>query len=346
MSIKQQYVQFYTPLSEVQIGKRVGYSVQFSLDSTFSKITNQWNSYNEATSSIGIFYYSLDNITWVAFPEEGVIFSTAYYIRLILNPAITSYIFAEKNGTIYRIAADTSSVLETLYLGDFDFIDLEMDKKADNLYVIGESKTAYMVTTTNELEYGDNSLNLRSDPLGIAIDSERRVLWQVDRNEVCLKDLEGNEIFCLDLPDIDVDYSSSSSSSLQYSSSSSSSSSSEQYSSSSSSSTSFDAIYELSGAINPAAANGEYELAGTYGAYPYYANRNGYYIYNHNFGFGNDWHISDEVPPDYTPLWSKSGGGVVLGQYNTQGIATGNPILYNYPESSSSSSSSSSSPGA
>lgn len=241
MSYKNQTIEWDVPEADVQIGVPVGYEVELSQNSFYNPILYKLNTYNETTASIqGVFFYSLDDgATWIDFPigEAGQVFYSAYKMRVVINAGNTGYIFAEKNGVIYRIAPDGSEVIENYTIDDFSSSDIGIDTKTNALYVSGQESTLYKVDTHQVLQAGDNSVNLQNEALGIAIDGTRDSFWQVDRSRVYLKDFEGDTIFSVATPfDIDVDYSSSSSSSSSSFSSSSSSSSSQSSSSSSSSS--------------------------------------------------------------------------------------------------------------
>ena len=216
MSFKHQKIEWSVPISEVQVGISIGYEAEFSLNSYFSPILYKLTTYEENTGSIqGTFYYSLDDgATWIDFPvgEHGQAFSTAYKMRLIITSAVSNYVFACKYGTIYRIGSNFKEIIEQYTIDDFDISSLEIDVD-NNLYVSGQNKTLYKISTTGEIKPGNNSINIHSNPLGISLDKTRNTFWQVDRTTISLKDLDGNEIFSLALPfEIDVDYSSSSTS--------------------------------------------------------------------------------------------------------------------------------------
>jgi len=240
MSYKRQVLEWDVPSSEVQVGIPVGYEVEFSLRSLFQSITYSINTFDEVTASLqGVFFYSTDGgETWVDFPvgESGQAFYAPYKIRLIANASEFGYIFAEKNGTIYRVRGDAKEVIDSYTIGSFTSTGFDIDIRDNTLYVSGQEKTLYKIATDETLRPSNYSINIRENPLGIVVDGSRDSFWQVERDQICLKKLSGETVFCLDIPYIDVDYSSSSSSSNSSGSSSSSSSSISSESSSSSSS--------------------------------------------------------------------------------------------------------------
>jgi len=241
MSYKQQQIEWDIPEASVQVGIAIGYELEFSQNSFYNPIIYTLTTYNESTASIqGTFYYSLDDgTTWVDFPigEAGQVFNSAYKMRVVINSANSNFIFAEKSGTISRVASDGSAVLEEYTIDTFTSGDISINSQNNAIYLVGQDETIYKTDTYQKMRAGDNSINAQANPIGIAVDGTRDSFWQIDHNKIHLKELNGNEIFSLDLPQtIDTDYSSSSSSSSSQSSSSSSSSSSLSSSSSSSSS--------------------------------------------------------------------------------------------------------------
>ena len=201
MSYVKQKVEWTVPLSEVQVGVTIGYIVEFSTTPYFYPITYRLTTYEEEIGSIaGTFYYSLDNgVTWIDFPYGGQSFTTSYKMRLIVNSANEGFIFAEQDGIVYRIRGDNLSIIDQFEVDSFSTSCFEIDSIRNDLYLTGQNKTAYKVSTTDGLKYGDNSINIHSNPLGILVDGIRDSFWQVDTTKVCLKDLEGNELFCVDM---------------------------------------------------------------------------------------------------------------------------------------------------
>ncbi|GAF98950.1 unnamed protein product, partial [marine sediment metagenome] len=131
MSYKQQIIEWDVPLSDVQVGVLVGYEVEFSPKSYFHPILYKITTYEEITAVLqGTFFYSLDDgDTWIDFPrgEQGQAFSSAYKMRLVINVAEASYIFAEKAGTIYRVRPDGSEILEQYTIDSFTTSAFEVD---------------------------------------------------------------------------------------------------------------------------------------------------------------------------------------------------------------------------
>lgn len=212
------------PEEDVQIGVPVGWEAQFSLNSRFEPVLYRLTTFEEITESIaGAFFYSTDDgNTWVDFPigDQGKAFYAAYKMRLLVNVANVGYIFAETQGKIYRISADGRTEIENYTVGTFDTSAFEIDLQ-NNLYLAGQNKTLYKVDTSTILSAGDNSINIHANPLGILIDASRKSFWQIEKNKIALKKLDGSTIFSKNLPiEIDPDeYSSSSSTEILTSSS-------------------------------------------------------------------------------------------------------------------------------
>ena len=225
MSFRYQEIVWDVPQEDVQVGIAVGYEVELSLEPFFNKTSYILTTNEEIKGVIaGEFFYSLDDgITWIDFPlgEQGKVFNSAYKMKVVVNAGELSDVFAEKNGTIYKIYAQGRNVVESYQIGTFEETSLGVDERSNDLYITGQDKTAYKLNTSPILKAADNSINLITEPLGVLVDGTRDSMWQVNSDNVCLKDLEGNEVFCVDIPNIDVDYSSSSSSSIDSSSSSS-----------------------------------------------------------------------------------------------------------------------------
>ena len=231
MSYKYKEILWTVPQEDVLVGVPVGYEVELSLEPLFHKTCYKLTTNEEIKGVIsGEFYYSLDNgENWIDYPlgEQGKAFYSAYKMKLVVNAGELNDVFASKNGIIYKIYAQGNGVSETYTVGSFNGTSLSLDIRNNDVYLTGQNKTAYKVDSSPILKSADNSINLLEEPLGIAVDGTRNSMWQINRNRVYLKDLEGNEIFNVDLPyEIDTEHSSSSSSELYSSFSSSSSSSS------------------------------------------------------------------------------------------------------------------------
>jgi len=247
---KKQYIEWDVPIAQVQIGIPVGYEVELALNYAFHPVTYNLTTFDEDAIA-DIFFYSLDDGgTWIDYPlgDAGKIFTTAYKMRVAVDFARSNFIFSLNDNIVSQIRPDCHEVLQSFTIegsGNFDSIEVNdyfLSLLRANILV------RYSVKDLNISPY-QWSLNLNSTPLCVSIDDARQTLWQIDNTKFCLKDWEGNSIFCEDLPfEIDVNFSSSSSSSssssLGYSSSSSSSS--VGYSSSSSSSSSSSVGYSSS----------------------------------------------------------------------------------------------------
>lgn len=227
-------------VEDYQEGIPIGYSVEFSPNSLFQPVTFKFSTCESPTAGSATFYYSLDaGITWIAYPinVQGVEFSSSYKMKLVVPTSVSKYIFAEKKGTIYRIRADNSEIIDSYEIDSFNNSDFSSHILNDTVYVSGQEKTLYAIDTYDELSAG-KSLDIHTNPLAICVDGTRQSFWQIDRSNVSLKDMsDGRVLANYALPfDIDVDFSSSSSSSSSSLSSLSSLSSSSLSSSSESSS--------------------------------------------------------------------------------------------------------------
>jgi hypothetical protein len=170
-------------------------------------------------------------------------------MRVIVKEAFVGNVFAERDGTIYRIRGDCRGVIGTYSISYGRINGIGIDTRNNDLYAYGNHETLFKLDTTQSIVPSDNSLNIDVEPLLIAIDGERDSFWQVNKNSVCLKSINGDTKYCEHLPfdlEVELSSSSSSSSSLGTSSSSSSRSSWSSSSSSSSSSSGFFERYNLS----------------------------------------------------------------------------------------------------
>ena len=189
-------------VNNVEIGIPVVWEVQFSSTSSFASILYTLNTYDPVTASpIGVFFYSIDDAnTWVNYPlgSSGMAFYAPYKMKIVVNLANVSNVYAEKYGKIYRLAGDCSSIIDTYDIGSFNSTGFENDSK-DNLFVSGQSNTFYKIESSTTLKPG-NSLNIRSNPVGLTIDYSRNSFWQIDKGHVQLKDLQGNIKVRVNLP--------------------------------------------------------------------------------------------------------------------------------------------------
>ena len=279
MSYRKQYFEWDIKENEVLTGIPVGFEVEFAQNPRFYPVLYKISTFEEVTGEIqGTFFYSLDNgETWTNYPvgEAGMAFSVPYKIRLVVNVTETGYLYALTSSIIYKITGDGRSIVDSYEVEGVVLNDIDIQEKEDVLCLIGENKTMYRIFSGESIEPYSNSINLNDNPLSIAVDSYRKSFWEIGVNTVCLKNMHGETVFCLENPlsPIDVDYSSSSSSE----SSSSSSSSSSSYGYSTSSSSSFDTIY-VSGFSVPG-TDGTYTQYSTYFGFPVYGNENDFIIY-------------------------------------------------------------------
>ncbi|MFA7219211.1 MAG: hypothetical protein WC119_01745 [Synergistaceae bacterium] len=241
MSFREQYIEWEIPEEDVQVGVPIGFEVEFAQESVFFHKTYTLSTFKESHDFwASKFYYSLDGgNSWTPYPvgEQGKAFYNSFNMRLVINVNQASTLFALSGGTIYRIPADNSRIINSTSFDISGIRDTDYGLKSNSFYAVGD-KTIYRIKTRPEFIPFDNSINVDGEGiLAVAVDEERQSFWQVNHSSVCLKNLYGDEIFCMDLGvDIDVDYSSSSSSSSSSLSSLSSISSSSLSSSSSASS--------------------------------------------------------------------------------------------------------------
>jgi hypothetical protein len=318
MSYKQQIIEWDVPLSEVT-SEAIGYEIEFSSNHHFYPVQYVLSTFDTLDHKVplqGTFFYSLDNgVNWVDYPlsEQGQLFTTAYKMRVILDIGNIGYIFAEKNGTIYKITGDGKKNVGNYTISDFTSSAFENDGK-NNLYIGGQNKTLYKIDSDLK---PSNSINIHNNPLGITIDSSRNQFWQIDKTKIYLKDLEGDTIFSLNLPfEIDEDFSSSSESTSSSTEIRSSSSSSSTWVRSSSSS-SYDDVLSVTGNGNPS-YNGIYNWNGV----RYDGPSNAYISYDIGSNF---WRLYAGNGAGY---WVNNMSGVVNGVYSPGiGSIFGVPIV-------------------
>ena len=242
MSYRKQYIEW--DVKDFQ-NSPVGFEIELSQNSVFFPITYHLTTYEESHEHYAArFFYSLDNgITWIDYPygTGGATFTEPFRMRLELNANNAGGVVVYNGESIYKLTASCGQVLSSFVVDISGLTDTGYGNKSNTLYMAAGS-TLYRVKTDPKLEPYDNSLNVSGESLlGVYVDESRGSFWQINRDSVCLKDLNGMELYSVSLGmDIDIDFSSSSSSSSISSDSSSSygvtsSSSSWGYSSSSSS---------------------------------------------------------------------------------------------------------------
>ena len=218
MSFRKQYIEWEVPSSEVQSGVPVGFEVELSQNSVFDPKTYRLSTHEANHAHLNAkFSYSMDGgATWIAYPfgESGKVFNQAFSMRLELNASHAGSIVVLNNNQVYKLSGDVRTVKETLPVNLDPIRDTSYGEKTDTLFAVSE-ETLYRIQARPELQPYDNSLNVNGERiLGVEADETRDSFWQINRDTVCLKNLYGEEVYCVDLPiEIDIDYSSSSSSS-------------------------------------------------------------------------------------------------------------------------------------
>jgi len=211
---KNQYIEFFVPLSEIDVGISIGYEIELSVvNNTTTKIYRLTTF--EKTANPNTFYYSLDNITWVPFPltESGHTFNTAYWMRIKINSGLSGYIVVSNGGQISQIRPDCNEIIKTFdfNINSDDIADIESNE--NGIYFINNS-TLYRLRSDKEEIEPYESINLGTNAYSFSIDESRNTFWQIDKNKVYLKDFNGDEYKSFSLPvDLIVNTDSSSSSS-------------------------------------------------------------------------------------------------------------------------------------
>ena len=218
MSFKKQYIEWDVPLDEVQIGIPIGFDVELSQNRIYAPVTYRLSTHKESSALYySRFYYSLNKgLTWIAYPSgnDGFAFYQAFKMRLEVNADNAEGLVAYSSGTVYKISADGSSILDELEINIPFVYDIGYGTKSDVLYLT-ESSTVYRINNHNSLKPYDNSLNVLGEiAMGVVVDEVRNSFWQINQESVCLRRLDGEKLFCVDLgEEVDIDHSSSSSSS-------------------------------------------------------------------------------------------------------------------------------------
>lgn len=318
MSYRKQYFEWDVQANEVISGVPVGYEVEFSQNPRFYPILYRITTFEEVQGETlqGKFYYSLDNgATWVDFPlgESGMAFSQPYKMRLIVAAAETGYIFAQRDAIIYRLTGDGRSIIDSYEISGTNLVNqMEIQERDDVLCLVGSNNTLYKLFAGENVAPFSNSLNINENPLAIAVDSYRKSFWEINESTVCLKTMNGEEIFCLENPltPIDVDYSSSSSSSSSsFGYSTSSSSSSDLYFTISNSQYSFDGNYLWDGSTmfngRKVFFNGSHTIKYLFGSW---------WLFDSGILQVAEWSVGVDGYPDtsylvyYDPFYSNMGG--------------------------------------
>lgn len=234
MSNRKLYFEWSVSGDEVQDGVPVGFEVQISNNPTFYPICYTIRTSGEIDGPLsGKFQYSTNNGTsWTNYPttESGVVFNSDYKVRVKIEVFESGFIFASKNGKIYRITPDGKTVVEE-YTKPFGQINgISYFDKDNDIWMRSADRVIYKTNTKPIFSQRANSVNAEFDPIGMIVDQNRGTFWQIGRDKVCLKNKNGRSFFCIKLPKfeneyIDEDFSSSSESSGSSDSSQSSSSS-------------------------------------------------------------------------------------------------------------------------
>ena len=217
MSYRKQYFEWDVMANEVLTGIPVGYEVEFAQNLRFYPILYRLTTFEEVTGEAvqGTFFYSLDQgLTWNNYPlgEYGLAFSQSYKMRLVVKIAETESIYVQRDAVIYRITGDGRSLVDSYEInGISNFNQIDMQEQDNTLCLVG-GDTLYRFKTGELIEPYSNSINLNGIPTGIAVDAYRQSFWDIREDSICLKDLNGDILFCVANPLTSMDYSSSSSS--------------------------------------------------------------------------------------------------------------------------------------
>lgn len=297
MSYRKVYLEWAIDEDSLLDGVPVGFEVEFSRDKHFHQITTTLTTFNE-TDPYGAyqFWYSLDEgITWTQYPwgDQGYTFTSPFRMRLEINPSNLGYNLSLHNGVLKKISADSKEIIDSATLTFEDNI-IDADQYEDVLYLIG-ANTLYKIDGLT-MEPSNNSLPLLTDKvIGVISDESRKNLWQINKTSVWLRNVYGDILWDVSIPEIygaissssswDIsETSSSSSSSISESSSSSSSESSESVGNNSSSSSSTSSSSESSLDIPSMYATGFNAYPELQGTYYGISSLDGYYIYKNDNG--------------------------------------------------------------
>ena len=193
MSYKTILYEWDVSPTEDQIGILVGYEFEFRKSSWNSPIMYHLSTFNDNAVE-GAFYYSLDGENFTSFPlgEAGTAFYSDYTMRVVISSAMSGNIFSLSDGVIYRLAADSSKIIERFDTGvDLQF--LSIDHRRNDIYGY-YNDTLYSFYTTDKLRF-KRSFKLSADTLEIVVDGARGVFWQVTKNAVFKRSIEDAEIF-------------------------------------------------------------------------------------------------------------------------------------------------------
>ena len=260
MALSRKYIEFDITGDNLKVGVPVGYEADFSADSSFKEIRSSISTFNslDENQSNKIYYNINGESVWSLFPygQEGVTFNDSYKIRVETNPIDTGYVLIESSGVLNKVRSDFNGIISSsnIFPANTSSEALGIEVNNEECFILTEDN----IVVTN---YNDSTLNKRNLPLlneralAISLDSARGTFWQINSDSIYLRNLFGEKLFTVSLPNIDAEVSSSSSMS---SGSSSSSSSSKSVSSDSSEQTN---IYDVVVTNGPAELNGNYIAA-------------------------------------------------------------------------------------
>ncbi len=220
MSYKKQTYEWDIPISQVLSGQTVGFEIQLSQDPNFNKIYSHFNTFEEHFLGVeGRLLFSIDDgETWNNFEMlngDGETFTSAFKLKFEVFALDVECIYAIRDNIIYRLSPDGESILNKIDVSTIgNCISFEYNSLKTALCLTSEKTTMFRISTEGGLSNYNKSININGVPLAIAIDDARNSFWQINQDKVCLKQWNGDVIFCLDNPLselIDVDYSSSSS---------------------------------------------------------------------------------------------------------------------------------------
>lgn len=216
MALSRKYIEFDITGDNLKVGAPVGYEADFSADSSFKEIRSSISTFNnlDENQSNKIYYNINGESTWNLFPygQEGVIFNDSYKIRVETNPIDTGYILIESSGVLNKVRSDFNSIISSSNI-------FPANTSSEVLGVEVNNEESFILTEDNIVvtNYNDSTLNKRNLPLlneralAISLDSTRGTFWQINSDSIYLRNLFGEKLLTVSLPNIDVEASSSSS---------------------------------------------------------------------------------------------------------------------------------------
>lgn len=218
MALSRKYIEFDITGDNLTVGTPVGYEADFSADPLFKEIRSSISTFNalDENQANKIYYNINGESTWNLFPygQEGVTFNDSYKIRVETTSIDTGYILIESSGVLNKVRSDFDSIISSSNIFSAnvssDVLGIEVNNKNRECFILNDDS----IIVTN---YDSNDLKKRKIPLlndqvfAISLDSAKETFWQINSDSVYLRNLFGEKLLDIVIPEINIGINSSSS---------------------------------------------------------------------------------------------------------------------------------------